>query len=257
MMEELLPDGAAGRNPGPIVAAEAFDDPVEAYLLPAEEATLGNVVDSRRREFTTGRHLARRALSRLGVAPTALLAGPHREPVWPPGLVGSITHCAGYRAAMVARDSTLVTVGIDAEPNEPLPDGVLEAISLADEREQVIRLLRTGYGVRWDRLLFSIKESVYKAWFPLTRRWLDFEQALVTVDPMAGSFDVRLLVPGPALPDGRTLAGFSGRWLARRGLLLSAIALPVSVLPVAPVPVAAVPVTAVPAPLCPSQPSAT
>ena len=65
----------------------------------------------------------------------------------------------------------------------------------------------------WDRLLFSTKESVYKAWFPLAERWLGFEDARVTIDRDRGSFAARLLVPGPRL-DGRELSGFS-RPLAR------------------------------------------
>ncbi|MEV0425895.1 4'-phosphopantetheinyl transferase superfamily protein [Micromonospora sp. NPDC050495] len=220
MIEELLPAGVA--------AAEAYDDPAEARLLPAEEALVGGAVEKRRREFTTGRHLARRALAELGVPPVALLAGPRREPRWPDGTVGSITHCAGYRAAVAARAGTLLSTGIDAEPNEPLPAGVLDSIALPEERSRVAELLRREPAVRWDRLLFSIKESVYKAWYPLTGRWLDFEEADVTVDPAAGTFRARLLVPPPALPDGRPLGGFTGRWLARRGLVLAAIAVPVA-----------------------------
>jgi 4'-phosphopantetheinyl transferase EntD len=77
--------------------------------------------------------------------------------------------------------------------------------------------------VSWDRLLFCAKEAVYKAWFPLTGRWLGFEQAAVTVEPDAGTFTARLLEPDVAL-DGRRLAGFEGRWLARDGLVLTAIA---------------------------------
>ena len=77
-------------------------------------------------------------------------------------------------------------------------------------------------GVRWDRLLFSAKESVYKAWFPLTRRWLDFEEAVVIPDPAEGTFTARLLVPGPVV-DGRTLTGFPGRWMVDRGLVATAI----------------------------------
>jgi len=80
-------------------------------------------------------------------------------------------------------------------------------------------------GVSWDRLLFCAKESVYKAWFPLTRRWLGFEQAAITVDPRAGAFTAELLEPAVAL-DGRRLAGFAGRWLARDGLVLTAITVP-------------------------------
>jgi 4'-phosphopantetheinyl transferase EntD len=79
--------------------------------------------------------------------------------------------------------------------------------------------------VHWDRLLFSAKESVYKAWFPLAKRWLGFEDAVVTLDPSAETFAARLLVSGPLL-GGRRLTGFSGRWLIRDGLVLTAIALP-------------------------------
>jgi 4'-phosphopantetheinyl transferase EntD len=218
MIDEMLPLDVA--------VAEAFDDPPDAYLFPDEEALVGGAVKKRRREFTTGRHLARRALSELGVAPAALLPGPRREPLWPSGLVGSITHCASYRAAVAARQTAIVTLGIDAEPNEPLPKGVIEAVALAGERDRVAALCRSNPDVHWDRLLFSIKESVFKAWYPLAQRWLDFTEADITIEPAAGTFDARLLVPGPALPDGHPLTGFHGRWLARCGLMLSAVAVP-------------------------------
>jgi 4'-phosphopantetheinyl transferase EntD len=78
-------------------------------------------------------------------------------------------------------------------------------------------------GTCWDRLLFSAKESVYKTWFPLTQRWLGFEEAEISVDPENGTFSARLLVPGPVLDD-RQVTEFSGRWLARSGLVLTAIA---------------------------------
>ena len=71
-------------------------------------------------------------------------------------------------------------------------------------------------------MLFCAKESVYKAWFPLTGRWLGFEQAHITLDPAAGAFTARLLVPGPEV-DGRELTAFDGRWLARGGLIITAI----------------------------------
>jgi 4'-phosphopantetheinyl transferase EntD len=66
---------------------------------------------------------------------------------------------------------------------------------------------------------------VYKAWFPLTGRWLDFTEARIGVQPEAGTFTACLLVPGPTV-GGRTLTGFAGRWLARDGLVLTAIAVP-------------------------------
>lgn len=137
-------------------------------------------------------------------------------------MVGSITHCAGYRASAVAHLTDVAGIGLDAEPNAPLPDGVLERIAVAQERAWLPELAAAVPGVSWDRLLFCAKESVYKAWFPLTRRWLGFEQAVITVDPQAGAFTAELLEPAEAL-DGRRLAGFAGRWLARDGLVLTAI----------------------------------
>jgi 4'-phosphopantetheinyl transferase EntD len=115
MLAELLPPA--------VHAVEAFDDPPEARLLPEEETYVVRAVEARRREFTTGRHCALAALGRPGLAPTAFTRGRLGAPGWPAGVVGSITHCAGYRAAAVARVADLITIGIDAEPNEPLPDG--------------------------------------------------------------------------------------------------------------------------------------
>jgi 4'-phosphopantetheinyl transferase EntD len=216
VIEELLPPLA--------MAEEAFVDPPEASLFPEEEAVVARAVLKRRREFTTARFCARAALARLGVPAAPILPGPRGAPTWPAGIVGSMTHCAGYRAAVVARGGDLATVGVDAEPNEPLPEGVLDAVTVADERVWLPELLAEHPDVCWDRLVFSVKESVYKAWFPLTGRWLDFAEAVVTVDPKEGTFAARLLVPGP-VHAGRPIPGFTGRWLARDGLLVTAIAL--------------------------------
>jgi 4'-phosphopantetheinyl transferase EntD len=140
-------------------------------------------------------------------------------------VVGSITHCAGYRAAAVARAGDVITLGVDAEPNQPLPDGVLDLIALPDEQARLPGLTAAMPGPCWDRLLFSAKESVYKAWFPLTHRWLDFGQALITIEPAAATFTAHLLVPGPTV-GRRRLNGFTGRWLVRNGLVLTAIVVP-------------------------------
>ncbi len=215
MIEEILPASAA--------SAESFDDPAGVRLYPEEEAVVAAAVDKRRREFATGRHCARRAMAALGLPPTPILPGERGAPRWPSGVVGSITHCEGYRAAAVARAGDVRSIGLDAEPNGVLPDGVLDVVSTSAERTRLAALAEERPEVCWDRLLFSAKESVYKAWFPLTGRWLDFEEAVVDPDARAGTFAVRLCVPGP-LVDGRRLTGLTGRWLVRRGLVLTAIA---------------------------------
>jgi 4'-phosphopantetheinyl transferase EntD len=117
------------------------------------------------------------------------------------------------------------TIGIDAEPNEPTPDGVLGAIALPGELARMDLLREASDKVAWDRLLFSAKESVYKAWFPVARRWLGFEGAEVTINPDDGTFSARILVE-PPLVDGVALTGFTGRWLAREGFVVTAIAVP-------------------------------
>jgi 4'-phosphopantetheinyl transferase EntD len=182
-------------------------------------------VATRRREFTTGRACARAALAKLGLPPVPIVPGFRGAPQWPAGVTGSITHCAGYRASAVAHLADVAAVGLDAEPHGPLPDGVLERIAVPQELAWLPGLAAAVPGVPWDRLLFCAKESVYKAWFPLTRRWLGFEQAAVTVEPEAGTFTARLLEPAEAL-DGRRLASFAGRWLVRDGLVLTAITVP-------------------------------
>jgi 4'-phosphopantetheinyl transferase EntD len=216
VLERILPEVAA-------VVSTRGDREVE--LFPAERDALGQAVEKRRREFVTARACARDALGRLGVAPQPLPNGPRGEPVWPHGVVGSITHCTGYRACAVASSRDLVTIGVDAELAEPLPAGLLGDIALPEERGLLQRLALADPSVSWDRLLFSIKESIYKAWFPLARSWLGFEDASVSIDRERGTFSAHLLVPGPTL-QGRHLDGFSGSWLAADGLVLSAIAVP-------------------------------
>jgi 4'-phosphopantetheinyl transferase EntD len=217
VIEEILPTGVS--------YAEAFADPPDAVLFPEEAAIVAKAVDKRRREFTTGRSCARSALRGLGMAPAPILTGKRGAPQWPPGIVGSITHCAGYRAAAVARADDIVTIGLDAEPDDALPDGVLGVVSLPDERVRLRDLAEAVSAICWDRVLFSAKESVYKAWFPLTRRWLGFDEADITIGVADGTFRARLLVPGP-MAGGRPLTGFTGRWLAHRGLVLTAITVP-------------------------------
>jgi 4'-phosphopantetheinyl transferase EntD len=211
--------------PREVVAVEARSDPVDLALFPEEEAALGRAVEKRRREFTTARACARDALEQLGLPPQAIPTGTRGEPLWPAGIVGSITHCEGYRACALARASDVMTIGIDAEPNHPLPRGVLAAIALREEKAHVDELARIASAVHWDRLLFSAKESVYKAWFQLTTRALGFEDAVLAIDPHERSFTAHLLVSGHALACG-PLRMLSGRWLVRDGLVFTAIVLP-------------------------------
>jgi 4'-phosphopantetheinyl transferase EntD len=207
LVDPLLPASAA--------SAEMFHDAPEAMMFPAEAAAVGGAAATRRREFGTVRHCAREAMRSLGLPAVPILPDEQRAPRWPAGVVGSMTHCEGYRAAVVARADELRSVGIDAEPHRALPAEVLELVLRDEERAHAAELARARPEVHWDRLLFAAKEAVYKAWFPLTRRWLDFGDASVAVR-LDGGFRAGLRVRGPV---PRTL---EGRWTVGRGLVLAA-----------------------------------
>ena len=159
-------------------ATEARSGP--GSLLDEEQSLVAGASPARRAEFATGRHCARLALASLSPAlgRMPVLADARGAPVWPAGVVGSITHCPGWTGAVAARSSNGVPVlgrgvrslGLDAEPVAPLPPGVLEVVASPDERESLEQLAGLGGerpGIPWDTLLFAAKEATYKAWYPL------------------------------------------------------------------------------------------
>jgi 4'-phosphopantetheinyl transferase EntD len=212
-LKDLLPES---------VAVVEVDGLLADRLLPEEALAMGRVSTKRKREFTAGRACARRALDLLGVPLAPIPIGSRREPLWPTGVVGSITHCDGYCAAVVAHRHDVAAVGIDAEPASPLPPGVLRRIALTAEASFVGA---HGNGP-WDRLLFSAKESTFKAWFPLAGRWLDFHDAEIAFEPGAKRrFVVRLLVDGPIVA-GTRVQELEGRYAMSSTLLLTAVLVP-------------------------------
>ncbi|GAA5056113.1 4'-phosphopantetheinyl transferase Npt [Nocardia callitridis] len=220
MIENILPSAVA--------SAELLAYPEDLRAHPAEEALIAKSVEKRRRDFIGARHCARLALEQLGEKPVAIGKGERGAPVWPRGIVGSLTHCDGYRAAALGHKMQYRSVGIDAEPHEALPEGVLDSVSLPKEREW---LRTTDSDLYLDRLLFCAKEATYKAWFPLTSRWLGFEDAHITFEIEhrgggcgAGTFRSHLLVPGNTDDGNIPLTSFDGRWQVSDGFILTAIA---------------------------------
>lgn len=197
--------------------AETREDILGICLFPEEEWSIRRAVDKRCREFVTGRACARRALGQLRIPPTAIPSGRHGEPLWPAGVVGTITHCPGYCACAVARTEHVASLGIDAEVNAPLPEGVLEQVAFGPERE----IAESASGLCIDRLLFSAKEAIYKAWFPLAKRWLGFEDVELQVD-LNGTFRARLLIAEPLIRDAR-LTALRGRWCVEDGVICTAV----------------------------------
>lgn len=224
MIAEVVPAGVRAR--------EAFDDDgpdSSITLFGTEQAVVEGVLDERRKEFTTVRGCARAALSVLGVAPAPLAPGPMGAPGWPAGVVGSMTHCRGYRAAAVALTRDFAALGIDAEPREPLPRFMAERIVTDVEAGWLRQDFPSAAGLPLDRLLFCAKEASYKAFSPWTGTRFGFRDFTVRLRP-DGTF--RTLPPGSETPiSSLDPAGFTGRWAAGSSLLLSVVAVSTSHVP--------------------------
>lgn len=164
--------GSAG-----VVVAEdtVFELPFE--LSASECLRMRDASSKRRREFAAGRHLAALACQGLGQGRPALPPDRRGAPQWPAGAVGSITHCDSWAAAAVAESGVVLAIGIDVEPASPLPAGLDRLVFAPSEH----RTLTVGHSwaIPDDRVLFSVKEAIYKAWHPLTGMWLDFTDVLV------------------------------------------------------------------------------
>jgi 4'-phosphopantetheinyl transferase EntD len=188
-------------------------------IWPEESVFIKGAVEKRVKEFATGRFCARIALSRLGLPPGPIPVGPNREPQWPVGIAGSITHCKNYCSAAVARIGGIVSIGIDAEIDEPIP---LDVLSLISNPSEIAAINGLSAGTHWDKLLFSAKESVFKALFPLTAQWLDFKDACIVFAPRDGSFLATL--PIETTRNGSLKTPFiGGRYAMDCGLIVTSV----------------------------------
>lgn len=207
MIASLVPPG--------VIVVDSFHE-IRGRLGAVEEHAAESMRPARRDEFTTARLCAHRALGRLGIWSDGIGRGRAGEPLWPTGAVGSITHCAGYRAAAVAPTTRIAAVGIDAEPNAPLPRGVLERIGSPADLRCPTSL--GGTRVHGDRLLFCAKEAAFKASFARTRDPLDWRR--IAVDARGdGTFHARVRTA-----EGD--AGLVGAWTVKGGLLAAAVVIP-------------------------------
>jgi len=210
--------------PADVESEECFGEVAGAGLFPEEEKIIAHAAESRRREYAAVRSCAQACLGRLGYAPAPILPGVGGAPKWPAGLQGSMTHCAGYAAAAVGPLTLIAAIGIDAEPDAPLPDGVLDLVATPAELDRLAGTRLEPDSPNWDRLLFSAKEAVYKAWFPLVHEWLDHQEAEIVVDPQGGTFAAMLSRDGLFL-DRRPIHRLHGRWVRDRGVLVTAVVL--------------------------------
>jgi 4'-phosphopantetheinyl transferase EntD len=192
---------------------------------PAEAEQVEHAVCRRRIEFATGRWCARRALARLQIESFVLKNGPDRAPRWPSGVVGSITHTGkspgGFCGVAVGRSSDLLTVGLDAEREDVMAPSLRDYILTPPEQR---RLDGVGSAMRAGlaKVMFSAKECFYKAQYPLSGRFLRFQDVEIDVDVAGSMFEARLTAGAPTdLP----LARCVGRYLMEEEFVVTGVAI--------------------------------
>lgn len=214
----VIPESAAVffyRPPAdPALALETFE-----RLDPAERKLVEHAAPKRQADFGDARYCAHEALRLLGKeSGEPILRGERGMPLWPRNVVGSISHTEGLRGAIVAPRSKMRTIGLDIERWERLETSLVHSISSEQEREMLTRLRRDGL-IHPETLLFSAKEALYKAWFPVARRWLDFQDASVELTT-TGEFVAQILL------DDAPIHQIRGRWQVLDGFIISTAYVP-------------------------------
>lgn len=198
----------------------------DAPLFPEEAASIAHAVAPRRREFAAGRACARAALSRLGAPHTTIPTGPRREPIWPAGFVGSISHCPGLCCAVAAHSRVASSIGIDVDVAEPLPANLTHLI--CTERDIVnIQSQTVPTAALKTKLLFCAKEAFYKCYYPIMGKFLDFGDVNIEVRPETeseGAFIASMSSEkslGLAVVPPSQIYEFFGRWHIIEGIVLA------------------------------------
>ena len=198
--------------PGTATALVRIDAPHPAPF-PEERPAIAGAVAARCAEFTAGRTAARQALAALGLAPAAIPTGPQRQPLWPPGISGSIAHAAGLAGAALRHGAPL---GLDIEEDAPLAPDLWPLICEADE---LAALPTEGRGT-YVRQVFSAKEAAFKAQFPRTGALIGFDAMQVRLSP--GTFTARFRETVGDFPVGHV---FQGRLICQAGIIFAGVSL--------------------------------
>jgi 4'-phosphopantetheinyl transferase EntD len=170
-----------------VVTVSATDSMWNASLHPEEQCFVRYAVPERRRHFAAGRACAREALKRFGIENFPLRVGTAHEPLWPSGIVGSLSHCSGYCGVAVSRRRATLALGLDVDSAAPLMPRLRRIVCSQTEQEWIDRHPRPRYS-DWAKIIFSAKESVYKCYFSLTGRRLNFHQVEIRLVPTRQQF---------------------------------------------------------------------
>ncbi len=148
----------------------------------SEEAVLvDGAVAKRKSEFKAGRLCAHKALARYGCSVEPVLIAERGQPAWPKGIVGSITHDRDLCLTVLGSKNEKCGIGIDITENAGLDRDV---VTLICNTREIQDAGRNGSSLGYDpfRVVFSVKESIYKCLFPLVKEIFDFHDVEVDID---------------------------------------------------------------------------
>lgn len=222
-MTELCAELAA-LFPAGTVAAESYGASC-ADLSQDELSTVSHCSNNRISDFSAGRAAARLALKELGVEGFSLLSAKDRQPIWPQGITGSITHTDGYSAAVVIRQGSVRSVGVDSEAISAVHEGLWPRICTAAELEDLHGFACAGRGER-AALTFAAKEAFYKSQFPLTGEWIGFADVAIVLQETPGGGGVFVVTPQrPLLLQRQHQQSLTGRFRRHGEFVTAGIAL--------------------------------
>tara|TARA_Y100001934_G_scaffold266153_1_gene345267 strand:- start:184 stop:900 length:717 start_codon:yes stop_codon:yes gene_type:complete len=153
-------------------------------LHPAEENYFSQLSSvSRKEHFRSGRICAREVLSKLGTLGQPVLRDPQtREPLWPEGISGAITHSGNWAAAAAGKTSDVSGIGIDLEDLERQVDSRISRHVCIPEEQKWLQECGEDFLEQNLKIIFSAKESIFKAFFPYTRTYLHFHDARILME---------------------------------------------------------------------------
>jgi len=206
-----------------VITVEANPTLVRESCYTEEEAYIRNAMPKRRQEFAAGRLCARRALTQFGIKDYPLLVGNNREPIWPPGIVGSITHTEGYCGVAIALKTNIKSLGLDVEFARNLDGNCWEHICTQQELAW-INSLPSDIQQENIALVFSAKECLYKCQYAISKRWIDFHDVTIKVDLGVREFEATFMVNlGSSFKRGTCL---NGKYLFYHGHVFTGMSIP-------------------------------
>lgn len=213
--EQDLTDQLLEKLPAQISLVKATTSMWCSPVFSEEEALIEHALEKRKKEFRAGRNGAHLAMRRLGLKAEPIMRGQHREPLWPEGVIGSLSHTQNYCVAICSKlHAGIALLGVDVEQNLPLADDVDSYVHSEPERALLESLEDLP-----KRIIFSAKESLFKCMYPLLGRYFGFRDVELSLDPLTRQFDY---VPARA---GKTrvprIEGFTGYYVFDEAYVLT------------------------------------